>query len=217
MKLSDLLFPPKCVLCRTILEKDEVHLCLDCRIDGPDCSVYRTKLPFVDSWVAVWYYEGNARKSLIRYKFQGARSYVGSYASFLAAKIRQEYPEGFDIITWVPTGPIRKFFRGFDQVELLAEALGQALDTKPVCLLKKIRHNRRQSSISGAAHRRANVLGAYKVIDAQQLSGTRILLLDDIITTGSTVSECARVLLTAGAKEIHCGAVAIARHQGKSK
>ena len=102
-------------------------------------------------------------------------------------------------------------------MELLAEALGQALDTKPVCLLKKIRHNRRQSSISGAAHRRANVLGAYKVIDAQQLSGTRILLLDDIITTGSTVSECARVLLTAGAKEIHCGAVAIARHQGKSK
>jgi len=217
MKLSDLLFPPKCVLCRAILEKGEVHLCLRCRIDGPDCSVYRTKLPFVDSWVAVWYYEGNARKSLIRYKFRGARSYVGSYARFLAAKIRQEYPEGFDIITWVPTDPIRKFFRGFDQVELLACALGQELDTQPVCLLKKVRHNRRQSSISGAAHRRANVLGAYKVIDAQQLSGARILLLDDIITTGSTVSECARVLLTAGAKEIHCGAVAIARHQGKSK
>ena len=215
--INHLLFPEKCVLCGKLLDGGETDLCRTCRTDAPVFPGGRSKRTFLDSWNAVWYYEDNPRNSLLRYKFGGRRGYAKVYGQLLAMKLLQEHPEGFDVLTWIPVSRLRKLTRGFDQVELLACALGQELDTQPVCLLKKVRHNRRQSSISGAAHRRANVLGAYKVIDAQQLSGARILLLDDIITTGSTVSECARVLLTAGAKEIHCGAVAIARHQGKSK
>ena len=80
----------------------------------------------------------------------------------------------------------------------------------PVRTLQKVRHNRPQSGISGQAKRRANVLGAYRITDPQQLRGKRVLLLDDVITTGATAGECARVLLTAGAKEVHCGCIAAA-------
>ena len=82
---------------------------------------------------------------------------------------------------------------------------------EPVPLLKKVRHNRPQSGISDASKRRANVLGAYREVNRQAIAGKRILLLDDILTTGATASEAARVLLTSGAKEIHCAAVAAAR------
>ena len=81
----------------------------------------------------------------------------------------------------------------------------------PVPLLKKVRHNRPQSGIHGAAQRRANVLGAYRELDREAIAGKKILLLDDILTTGATAGECARVLKTAGAKEVHCAAVAAAR------
>ena len=126
-------------------------------------------------------------------------------------KLLQTHPEGLDVLTWVPVSRLRKVSRGYDQVELLARAVGAELGMEPVRLLKKIRHNRPQSGISDAAQRRANVLGAYQMVPGQDISGKRILLLDDILTTGATAGEAARVLLTAGAKEVHCAAVAAAR------
>ena len=126
-------------------------------------------------------------------------------------KLLQTHPEGFDCLTWVPVSRLRKFRRGYDQVELLAKAVGRELGMTPVPLLKKVRHNRPQSGITDSARRRANVLGAYREVDREAVSGKRILLLDDILTTGATAGECARVLLTCGAKEIHCAAVAAAR------
>jgi len=214
-RLLNLLFPPKCVLCGTVLETGHQDLCPACRLDGPVCLVSRTKLPFVDSWVAVWHYEGFVRRSIHLFKFYGRRSYAVSYGKLLAMELMKAHPEGFDALTWVPTGTLRKLRRGYDQVELLANAVGSELGIPPQRLLKKIRNNRPQSGIRGEAQRRANVLGAYRATDPASLRGKRILLLDDVITTGSTVGECARVLLTAGAKEIHCGAVAYARHKTK--
>lgn len=214
--ITGLLFPPKCVLCRRILQKDETDLCHNCRIDGPECTAYRRKYTFLDGWAAVWYYEGAARESLLRYKFGGARSYAKCYGRMLAMKLLQEYPNGFDALTWVPTGTLRKFKRGYDQVELLAEAVGMELGLRPRKLLKKIRNNPPQSGIIGEAERRANVLGVYRVNDPAAVRGKRILLLDDIITTGATAGEAARVLLTAGAKQVYCGAVAVARRDGKN-
>ena len=96
--------------------------------------------------------------------------------------------------------------------QLLAEAVGQELGLTPVSTLCKVRHNRAQSGITGQAKRRANVLGAYKAVCPQQLHGKRVLILDDVITTGATAGECARVLLTAGAKEVHCGCIAAAHN-----
>ena len=217
MSLLTLLFPPKCVLCGKLLEENETDLCHSCRTDSPECPVSKNKLPFLDSWVAVWYYEDLARKSLLRYKFRGVRAYAPAYGRLLAMKLSREHPDGFDLLTWIPISPLRKLRRGFDQVEELSKYVGAELGMKPEPLLKKVRHNRPQSGISGQPQRRANVLGVYKVTEPQRVAGKRILLLDDIVTTGATAGEAARVLLTAGAEEVHFGAVAAARHNAKSR
>lgn len=213
--IGRLLFPPKCVLCGRLLEMEETDLCHCCRTDSPECNAYKRKFSFLDSWVAVWYYEGPARESVLRYKFYGARHYATCYGRMLAMKISAEHPEGFDLLTWVPTGGMRKFARGYDQVELLVKAVGAELGMQPQKLLKKVRNNPPQSGIVGDAQRRANVLGAYRIADDADLKNKRILLLDDVITTGATAGEAARMLLTAGAHQVHFGAVAIARHDGK--
>ena len=209
--LMSLLFPDKCILCGKLLKKQEQDLCRECRADSPDYPVRKENRQFLDSFTAVWYYEGSVRRSLLRYKFYGKRCYAAGYGRLLAMKLLCAHPEGFDCITWVPVSRLRKLRRGYDQVELLAQAVGWELGMEPVPLLKKVRHNRPQSGLKDAAKRRANVLGAYREIQTQQIAGKRILLLDDILTTGATAGECARVLLTCGAKEIHCAAVAAAR------
>ena len=209
--LMNLLFPPKCVLCGKLLKKEESDLCRMCRIHAPFYPNRKSKLQFLDSFAAVWYYEGSVRKSLLRYKFYNSRSFAGSYGRLLAMKIQEQHPEGFDLLTWVPVSSLRRFRRGYDQVELLAKAVGKELGMTPVPLLKKVHHNRPQSGIHGSAQRRANVLGVYRELDREKIAGKKILLLDDILTTGATAGECARVLLTAGAAEVHCAAVAAAR------
>ena len=115
------------------------------------------------------------------------------------------------MLTWVPVSRLRRLRRGYDQVELLAKAVGRELGLSPVPTLKKIRNNRPQSRLKDPAARRANVLGAYRLLEGAAVKGQRVLLLDDILTTGATAGECARVLLSAGAKEVHCAAVAAAR------
>ena len=211
-RILNLLFPPKCVLCQKVLEKQETDLCHKCRTDSPECAGVHKNFSFLDSWTAVWYYKENIRKSILRFKFCGARHYAAAYGRMLAMRIQQEYAEQFDILTWVPTSRLRCLKRGYDQAQLLAEAVGQELGMTPLGTLKKVRHNRSQSGVTGQAKRRANVLGAYKAVCPQEISGKRILLLDDVITTGATAGECARVLLTAGAKAVHCGCIAAATH-----
>ncbi len=216
MKLLDLilrlLFPPQCVLCKKLLESEETGLCHHCRQEAPQCPISGNQLSFLAGWVALWYYEDDVRSSILRFKFQGKRGYGKVYGQMLALKLLQEYPEGFDLLTWVPIGRFRRLIRGYDQGALLASAVGAELGIPPTPLLEKIRRNKPQSRIRGQAQRRANVLGVYKTTNPEILSGKRILLLDDVITTGSTAGECARVLLTAGAKEVYCGAVARTRH-----
>ena len=207
----NLLFPPKCTLCGKVLEKQETDLCRTCRTESPECFGVHKNFSFLDSWAAVWYYDGYIRKSLHRYKFGRARHYAPAYGRLLAMKLMTEYPEGFDLLTWVPVSRIRKFTRGYDQVELLAEAVGKELGMEPVRTLRKLRNNPPQSGIDRIEKRRANVLGIYRIENPEQVKGKRVLLLDDILTTGATAGECARVLLTAGAREVHCGCIAVAK------
>ena len=215
--VGELLFPRKCVLCGKLLEREETDLCRHCRVEAPECAVYSTKFSFLDSWTAVWYYEDPVRGSVLRYKFSSARHYADCYGRMLAMRLLERFPEGFDCLTWVPISRLRKFRRGYDQVELLARAVGRELGMEPVRLLQKIRNNPPQSGISGPAESRANVLGVYRLKASADVENKRILLLDDVITTGATAGECARVLLTGGASEVHFGAVAAARHHGKTK
>lgn len=214
--LLDLLFPPKCLLCNRVLEKDQLDLCGECRVQQPLHPVSKNKFTFIDSWLALWYYKDEARQSLLRYKFQGKRCYAAGYGRLLSMKVQQEMDGKFDLITWVPVSKARRFNRGYDQVELLAKAVSAELNVPCEDCLRKIRNNKPQSGIVGQAKRRANVLGVYKPIDKAVIAGKRILLMDDIITTGATAGECARVLLTAGAREVHVAVLGAAQDQDKS-
>ncbi len=130
----------------------------------------------------------------------------------LAMKLATE-DIAFDTLTWVPVSRWRRFRRGYDQVELLAKAVAEELGITAVRTLKKIRNTPPQSRIPEAAFRRANVLGAYRIVNAPAVAGKRVLLLDDIITTGATVSECSKTLLLAGAKEVSAASIAVAAHE----
>lgn len=215
--IGRLLFPPKCVLCGKLLEKNETDLCHGCRVDGPECGSYSRRFDFLESYAAVWYYEGDARSSILRFKFGGKRGYAHGYGKLLAMKLLEQHPDGFDLLTWVPTAWQRCVKRGYDQTELIARAVGRELGVKPVKLLKKVRNTPPQSGITGHAERRANVLNAYRLVGKRPVKDKKILLIDDIITTGATAGECARVLLTAGAQEICCGAVAVTRQRAKTR
>ena len=122
----------------------------------------------------------------------------------------------FDVLTWVPISARRQWQRGYDQGEQLALAVGKELGVSPVKCLKKHRNNRPQAELGDASQRRANVLGVYRCIRPELVRGKRVLLLDDVITTGATAGECARVLLTAGAKAVLCATVAAASHKRKN-
>lgn len=215
--LSNLLYPEKCILCGKLLEKRELDLCHRCRIEAPVCPISRITIPFLDSWTALWYYEGDVRRSLLRYKFQGRRNYASGYGRLLAMRLLEEERAEFDVLTYIPISQQRRRKRGFDQVELLAKKVGEELGIATLSTMKKLRNNKPQSHIVGDAQRRANVLGVYAMLSDADVRGKRVLLLDDIVTTGATAGEAARILLTAGAKEVHLAVLATAKHEKKTK
>lgn len=215
-KLLNLLFPPKCVLCSRVLSDEQTDLCHNCRQDTDEFTKSKKKFSFVAGWTSLWYYTGNVRHSMLLYKFYRRRSYGPIYGRLLAMKLHAKPLCSYDVLTWVPVSKFRLMQRGYDQVELIACSLGQELGTPAIPVLTKQRHTKPQSRLNTPERRRANILGAFRVNDIKSIQGKTVLLIDDIITTGSTISECARVLLTAGAKAVYCAAVAVP-HDKKEK
>ena len=207
--MLSLIFPRKCVLCHKLLSREETDLCRHCRENAPEVSRTKFKIPLVAQWQALWYYKDDVRGSIHRFKFGNARNYADAYARLLAAKLQDL---SFDVLSWVPTAPLRTLKRGYDQSALLAKALSKELGVRAVRTLRKTRNTPPQSGLSDAAHRRANILGAYRPKSKQRFAGKRVLLIDDVITTGATGSECAKTLVLAGAKEVYLAAVAAASH-----
>ena len=119
----------------------------------------------------------------------------------------------FDAVTWVPVSKKRLKKRGFDQAELLARTAGRALDLPAAALLRKCRHTQPQSGLEEESARRANALGAYELLPGGKLEGKRVLLVDDVVTSGATLSECGRVLLQGGAAAVYCLTLAQARRE----
>ena len=216
-RLTELLFPRKCVFCRKLLKTDETDLCAHCRQNAPVFAKGKFKLSFIARWTAVWYYEDTVRQSILRYKFGSRRSYAPFYGRQLAMKLQTCGMDAFDVLTYVPISRLRKWKRRFDQMELVAEQVGHELGVPVTCVLRKVRHNKPQSTLKSAAQRRANALNAYRVLNPEAIRGKRVLLLDDILTTGATANECARTLLTAGASEVTFAAIAVANHNEKKQ
>lgn len=210
--MLDLIYPPRCVFCHDFVANGKILVCDSCRDSLPrtvDCG--RRKAPFVSSAIAPFYYEKDVRESLHRYKFSGCTGYAKGYAPYVAELIRQEYADQFDVLSWVPISRKRLKARGYDQSLLLAKAVGKLLGVRPIRTLKKIRDTAPQSLTGSAEKRKSNIAGAYTACSPERFAGKRVLLLDDIITTGSTISECARTLGVAGSDRVICAAIACSR------
>ena len=210
--LLDLLFPPKCAFCRRLVKSNNNLLCPACRANLPYTEDGGAQHgDFFRLCVSALYYEDTVRQALLRYKFQGSSGYAGTFGRLLADCIRANLRGQYDLISWVPLSRERLRERGYDQAMLLAQAAALELQDVAVSTLDKVRNAEKQSGVGSAEKRRANISGAYRVADAELIQGRRILLIDDIVTTGATLSECARTLLEGGASQVVCATVARGR------
>ena len=160
-----------------------------------------------------FYYEGDLRTSFLRFKFGGAAQYAATYGTWMAHTIEDKLAGRYDLLTWAPVSRARKRSRGYDQSELLCREIGKRLGMEPVRTLRKTRNPPAQSALPDPAQRRANVSGAYTPERPERFAGKRILIIDDIVTTGATLSECSRTLLLAGASDVVYAALAAPRKQ----
>lgn len=210
--LLDLLFPSRCVFCRQFLPPGPPRICERCNETLPRTSDGgRRRGDFFSECVSALYYEGVVREAIHRYKFEGAQAYAPVFGELLAECIYEDLEGEYDILSWVPLDPGRRRKRGYDQAELLARSAGRRLLREPTPVLKKKRGVQPQSKTGEPEKRRANIAGAYTVTDPETVRGKRLLLIDDIVTTGSTLSECAKTLLLAGAEDVRCATLASTR------
>ncbi len=213
--LLDLFFPPKCPFCGKVL--DHAGICPACEKALPwtEEGAGLRELPGGLQCAAPLWYEGKVREGLLRFKFQGARAAAGPLGELVARCAAERFSGAFDVVTWVPVSRRRLRSRGYDQARLLAESACRLWEVRPEQLLQKITDNPAQSGLTEEAARRANVLGVYEAAEPERIQGCRILLVDDICTTGATLAECARTLRDAGAADVMCVCAALARRPEK--
>ena len=206
----DLLFPPRCIFCGKILPAGQRDICQACQDGLPwlEGGQAEQSGEFFSLCASPLRYQDTVRESLHRYKFKGQQGYAKAYGRLVAQCVKDHLAGCYDLITWVPLSDKRLKERGYDQAMLLAMAVALELDDVAVETLRKPRNTHAQSGLTGEAARRANVLGAYEGVDPELIRDKRLLLIDDIITTGSTISECARTLRTMGARDVVCATVA---------
>ena len=207
--IAEFFTPAKCTLCGKLMEEKTEDICPQCRIEAMVFSHQTWRITHVKQWCTLWLYRGNVRDALIRFKFMRRPGYGSVFGRELAEKLKKEN-YSVDVITWVPTGFLRKRKRTYDQVELIAREVAWQLELPVEKLLRKTRNNRKQSTLRGKKARAKNVAGVYAPVEGAAIEGKRVLLIDDIITTGATVSEAAGVLMAAGAKTVYSACVAAA-------
>lgn len=218
--LLDLLFPPRCVFCGKLLRNGEDNgLCAACQSELPWIvgQVAEQKPEFISLCVSPLWYQGEVRESIHRYKFSGRSGYAPFYGRLVAQCVQDHLAGRFDLITWVPLSKERLKVRGYDQAMLLAQAVAKELGNTAVGMLRKMRNTDAQSGLTDASARKANVMGTYEVVDPALVEGKRILLIDDVVTTGSTLSECAGILCIHGAADVVCATLARARGNKKKR
>jgi competence protein ComFC len=208
--LADLLFPPRCVFCSEIIPPG-TQICENCeKTVLPEGTIRNFQLHSPNSVVpcaALFSYEGKVRESMLRYKFYGEKRCAQYYAEKLSAFMREAFPgTAFSLVTWVPLSESERKKRSYDQAEWISRLLARELGLPCLPCLKKTGKNRVQHLLR-REERAANVHGVYSAIGGSQNEKT-VLLVDDIVTTGATLSECAAVLLRSGAKEVICAAAA---------
>ncbi len=191
------LFPyiPKCVVCGT--EKNVTdYLCPPCAGTMRALSAGKTQAVGLDA-VSAYVYDGPAARTVQRYKYGGSR-YLSAFMAQAMLRAAIEAEVKFNCLCHVPLHRKKRRKRGFDQAALLAERLA-ALTGKPhMDAIRRIRNTPSQTKLS-AVQRKDNMRGAFEAV--QPVTG-RVLLVDDVFTTGATAAECAGVLKAAGAASV---------------
>ena len=198
--ILDLLYPRKCAFCRRIT-RDGRMVCPECEknLPFPAKEQEQQNIPPLALCLAPLYYTGKVRESLLRYKFHGAAAYCGIYAEFMAGCLQRHGVEA-DRVSWVPLSRQRLRRRGYDQAKLLAEQVSKRTGIPCERLIIKTKNNPAQSGRKSREERAKNVQGVYRAIGVRP--GERIILIDDIVTTGATLKAAATELLGAGAASV---------------
>lgn len=230
--LLELLFPPLCHACRKFIPNaGELHLCLRCReelhpitsplctvcgipfatpggIDHP-CGACLTTPPRYSAARAALCFDGPARGLIHRFKYD-RKVHLAHPLTLLANEALSSFAlsSGAELLFPVPLHRQRLRERGFNQAILLGRPLSKMWRIPLVVNnLRRTRRTEPQVTLS-AAERQANVRGAFSLADPAAVRGKKVILLDDVYTTGSTVAECSRVLRKGGAEEVYIITVA---------
>lgn len=212
---ANLFFPKRCLFCDGVT--GFLQKCPACapqveqavRVIGLPVGKEGHALDAVELALAQYQYRDPVKSAILRMKFSGDQSMPAGFAIGMAEQLAAcETYIPCDLLVSVPSSRNELRSRGYDVPFLLAKALSWETGV-PVCrgALRKVRETKRQIELSGEA-RRKNLIGAYETVKRQEIAGKRILLVDDVLTTGSTLNECAKALLGAGAAA--CCAVCIA-------
>lgn len=212
-----LIYPKKCILCGQTLPLMGTGVAVLCPACA--CAVRRDyrrteglRIPGTDGAAAALRYTGAVAEAMKRFKFSHYQHYAPWFAAQLAGVVAASLAEWRpDLVTYIPIGLIRWYQRGYNQAELLAGELAGQLGLPLMPLLKKRRFVRRQSVKQGGAARRDNVKGAFLPLRGVDLTGKSVLVIDDIITTGATLSSAADTLRRMGAARVYAAAPTAAR------
>lgn len=206
--LVDLFFPPRCVVC----DQWGTHLCDACLAAFPRAASsprlrtdHLSQPPALRSRRAAFIYVGDIREAILALKYEGKTAVVGP---LIAAIDLSAIPKDVDLLVAVPMHGRRRRMRGFNQTDLIVRRLAARLD-RPVAksALRRTRATAPQARQPDWDARRSNVAGAFAA-SPQHVDGRRILLVDDVTTSGATFDSCARALLDAGAESVDAWAVA---------
>ncbi len=209
-RLLSIFYPRKCPYCSRLLKYDMTE-CLICRAEFPNVPRIEA-LPTGEICIAPFTYSGAIRRAICDYKFRGKKFNCYSFAGAVVSSIRNVYYKdmGFEIITCVPMSKDRRRERGFNQSELIARYTAEQLNKPFENLLCRdsgaaLQHEMTyEERISGNDN-------SYHIITPENVRGKKILLIDDIMTTGMTLSRCSAVLKSYGAERVFCASVAISK------
>lgn len=209
--ILDFFFPRRCPFCGAVAGKE--LLCKKCLRSLPFTGEHAVREGTFGRCAAPLYYEDRVREAILQFKFKAKLGGLSCFGMLMAECAAEHYSGAFDAITWVPVSKKRLKKRGFDQTRYLTGSMCVDWHTAPIETLRKVTDNPPQSTLETEEQRRANVLGVYEAVNAEQFRGKRLLLVDDILTTGATLSECVRVLKEAGAGEVMCLTLAMSREK----
>jgi ComF family protein len=187
--------------------------------DGPLCGMCRRAEPRFRRAVAFGAYEGALRDVIHLFKYNGVRPAGKLLGQLLDRAVAEMALPDSVIVIPVPLWLGKRQARGFNQAEAIARAFLSVQSSRSIQLdtdiLARTRDTVSQTGLS-RHQRRANVRGAFKVLKPERVKDRTVLIVDDVMTTGTTAGECARVLRRAGAKEVFVATVARATKEVES-